>query len=387
MFKVLQQVGRCLMLPVSVLPLAGIFLGLGSSGLPGLSPLASRLMSSAGGAVFTQLGLLFALSVALGFCDFRSWAALAALLGYLVMLASLGLWAEFQGLQCTPICGIATLDTGVFGGVLVGLVVAYVGRRGVSPGAESRALLAAVGRCFVLGAALSLLWPPLQQAIGVFSKEVAGDTPVAAASLWAVVNRALIPFGLHHVWNTPFFFQIGDFVEPTSGKAVHGDLPRFYAGDPTAGILGGGYLFALFGLPAAALAMVHCSRPDQRTRVSGMLGSAVLTCVLTGITEPVEFAFLFVAPILYLAHALLSALACASMVALGGKLGFSFSFGLIDYVLLYRLHTRPWLIWLLGPIFGVTYYLVFRGLIQRLQLATPGRETTSQEERQPDIRS
>ena len=382
MFQALQKVGRCLMLPVSVLPLAGIFLGLGSSGLPGVPPVVSRLMSSAGGAVFSQLGLLFALSVGLGFCQFRSWSAVAALLGYLTMLASLGCWAAAQGLDCRRICGVETLDTGVFGGVLVGLVVAWVGRAPLRAAAESKAVLRVTAWCFALGAALSLLWPPLQLVIGVFSREVAGDTPVLAASLWAVVNRALVPFGLHHVWNTPFFFQIGEFLDAASGQLVHGDLPRFYAGDPSAGILGGGYLFALFGLPAASLAILHSARPEHRSRVAGMLGSAVLTCVLTGITEPIEFTFLFAAPLLYVAHALLSALACATMVAMGGKLGFSFSFGLIDYFLLYRLHTRPWLVWVLGPCFGLAYYLLFRLLIRRLRLPTPGRE-----EQTSDVRS
>lgn len=373
MFRLLQKVGRSLMLPVSVLPLAGIFLGLGSSQLPGLPPLAARVMAAAGGAVFTQMGLLFALGVALGFHQFRGWAALAGLMGYLVMLTSLGVCAELQGLELSPICGIPSLDTGVFGGIVVGLVVAWTGQKLGDSRAESGALLRSAGLCLMLGAVLSLLWPPLQRAIGLFSREVAGEAPVAAAALWALVNRALIPFGLHHIWNTPFFFQIGDFIDPLSGKAVHGDLPRFYAGDPSAGILGGGYLFALFGLPAASLALIHSARPEERARVTGMLGSAVLTCIVTGITEPVEFTFLFVAPVLYGVHCLLASLGCGLTVALGGKLGFSFSFGLIDYVLLYKRHTCPWLVPLLGPFFALAYYGLFRLLITRFDLATPGR--------------
>ena len=371
------------MLPVSVLPVAGLLLGVGSSKLWFIPSLLAMIMAKAGDSILANLPLLFALGVALGLCEFEGVAAVAAAVGYFVMLASLGCLAEAQHHKLVAVLGIDTLQTGVFGGIMVGIVAAGVYRRffrlelppylGFFAGKRSVPIITGVA-CLVLGGLLSILWPPAQRVIEHVADRVANDNPAVSAGIWALVNRALIPFGLHHIWNNPFFFLIGSYPDPSGEGLKHGDIYRFLAGDPTAGILGGGYLFSIFGLPAACLAMWRTASPARRKEVGGLLASAALTSILTGITEPVEFAFLFVAPGLYAVHALLAGLACWLMVSLGGHLGITFSFGLIDYIVLFPLHTRPWLVWALGPFFGLAYYSIFSWAIRRFNLATVGRE-------------
>lgn len=385
LFGFLQKIGRSLMLPVSVLPVAGLLCGLGSQSYPLIPEIVTKIMNRAGGSILGNLPLLFALGVALGLAEYEGVAAVAAAVGYCVMLASLGALAADQGHKLEPVLGIPTLETGVFGGILVGLVAAAVYRRfyrlelpaylGFFAGKRSVPIVTGVA-CLCLGAVLSVLWPPAQGIIHQTADRVANDNPAVSAGIWALVNRALIPFGLHHIWNNPFFTLIGSFRDPSSGAIIHGDINRFLSHDPSAGLLGGGYLFSLWGLPAAALAMYHCAPPARRREVGGLLFSGALTSILTGITEPIEFSFLFAAPFLYVVHSLLAGLACWLMVTLGGHLGITFSFGLIDYFVLFPLHTRPWLVWALGPIFGLAYYLIFRWAIGRFGLITPGREAS-----------
>ncbi len=383
LFGSLQKIGRSLMLPVSVLPVAGLLCGLGSQQYPWVPAIVTRLMNRSGDSILGNLPLLFALGVALGLCEFEGVAAVAAAVGYLVMLASLGALAAARGLKLVPVLGIPTLDTGVFGGILVGVLAAFAYRRfyrlelpaylGFFAGKRSVPIVTGVG-CLCLGGLLSVCWPPAQVVIERAADLVANENPAASAGIWALVNRALIPFGLHHIWNNPFFFLIGSFHDPVSGQVIHGDINRFLSHDPSAGLLGGGYLFALWGLPAAALAIYHCASPGRRREVGGLLFSAALTSILTGITEPIEFSFLFAAPVLYGLHCLLAGLGCWLMVTLGGHLGITFSFGLLDYIVLFPLHTRPWLVWLLGPLFALVYYGLFRWAIVRFRLPTPGRE-------------
>jgi PTS system glucose-specific IIC component len=189
-----------------------------------------------------------------------------------------------------------------------------------------------------------------------------------------VVERSLIPFGLHHIWNVPFFFEVGQYVDPATGKIIRGEIYRFTAGDPTAGNLAGGYLFKMWGLPAAALAIWRCARPENRAKVGGIMISAALTSFLTGITEPIEFSFLFVAPLLYAIHALLAGIAYFICIELGIRHSTTFSHGLIDYVVLFPNSARGfWYLWL-GPLWAGMYYVLFRTLILRRNLKTPGRE-------------
>jgi glucose PTS system EIICB or EIICBA component len=196
---------------------------------------------------------------------------------------------------------------------------------------------------------------------------------VVTAATYGIVERALLPFGLHHIWNVPFFFQIGSFKD-IAGNVVHGDITRFFAGDKTAGILGGAYWFKMFGLPAAAIAIWHSAKPKNRKVTGGIMLSAAFTSFLTGITEPIEFSFLFLAPPLYAIHAVIAGFADWLFVMLGGRMGFTFSQGLIDFFLFYRLGTKVWLILAFGPFFALLYYFSFRFAIKHFNFATPGRE-------------
>ena len=236
-------------------------------------------------------------------------------------------------------------------------------------------IVTAVG-AIVLGVVLSVLWPPVQSGINAFSHWAAVSDPRTAATVYGFVERLLIPFGLHHIWNVPFFFEIGAYTD-AAGNVVHGDINRFFAGDPTAGILAGAFLFKMFGLPAAAIAIWQSARPEHRVAVGGIMLSAALTSFLTGITEPIEFAFLFVAPVLYFIHALLAASTQFVASTLGMHMGFTFSQGGIDFVVfnaLGKFSQKWWLVLLLGPIYAAVYYGVFRAAIQWLDLKTPGRE-------------
>jgi PTS system glucose-specific IIC component len=197
-----------------------------------------------------------------------------------------------------------------------------------------------------------------------------------AATVYGFVERLLIPFGLHHIWNVPFFFEMGSFTDAT-GTVVHGDINRFFAGDPTAGILAGAFLFKMFGLPAAAIAMWQSAKPENKVAVGGIMLSAALTSFLTGITEPIEFSFLFLAPALYFIHALLAASTQFIANTLDMHMGFTFSQGGIDLVVfnvLGKFSQKWWLVLVIGPIYSVIYYGVFRAAIHWLNLKTPGRE-------------
>jgi PTS system glucose-specific IIC component len=226
----------------------------------------------------------------------------------------------------------------------------------------------------VAGIILSFVWPPIGRGIDVFSRWAASGNPAIAFALYGVVERSLIPFGLHHIWNVPFFFEVGQYVDPATGKIIKGEINRFVAGDRTAGLLAGGYLFKMWGLPAAAIAIWRTARPENRARVGGIMISAALTSFLTGITEPIEFSFLFVAPLLYGIHALLAGVAYFLCVELGIRHSTTFSHGLIDYIVLYPNSQRGWWLLWVGPLWALMYFTIFRTLIVRLNLKTPGRE-------------
>jgi PTS system glucose-specific IIC component len=281
--------------------------------------------------------------------------------------------------------GIPTMDTGVFGGILAGGLAAFMFQRfyridlptylGFFSGKRFVPIITAVG-AIVLGVVLSFLWPPVQRGIDLFSHWAAVGSPRSAATVYGFVERLLLPFGLHHIWNVPFFFEMGSFKD-AAGKLVHGDINRFFAGDRSAGILAGAFLFKMFGLPGAALAMWRSAKPENRKHVGGIMISAALTSFLTGITEPIEFSFMFVAPGLYLVHAVLAASTQFLSNTLGMHMGFTFSQGGIDFVMFNALGhqaARWWLVLILGPAYGALYYFVFRWSIQYFHLKTPGRE-------------
>lgn len=385
LFSSLQKIGKALMLPVAVLPVAGLLLGIGAANFEWMPALLSALMKNAGDVIFGNLPLIFAIGVALGFTENDGVSAVAAAIGYIVLLATMGVMAKVWGAQTFSIMGITSIQTGVFGGILAGGLAAAMFKRfyhinlpaylAFFAGKRFVPIITALA-AILLGIVLSVIWPPIQNGIDGFSRWAAVSDPRTAATLYGFVERLLLPFGLHHIWNVPFFFEMGSYTD-ASGVVVHGDINRFFAGDPTAGILAGAFIFKMFGLPAAAIAMWRAARPERRVAVGGMMISAALTSLLTGITEPIEFSFLFVAPVLYFLHALLAASTQFVANTLGMHMGFTFSQGGIDFVVfnaLGRFAQKWWLVLILGPIYAAIYYGVFRAAISWLDLKTPGRE-------------
>jgi PTS system glucose-specific IIC component len=390
-FAFLQKIGKSLMLPVSVLPVAGLLLGFGASNFSFLPEVVSHLMAAGGGAIFGNLALIFAIGVALGLTENDGVAAIAAVVGYVVLLATMGVMAPVLGSEPAMVMGMKAMETGVFGGIIAGALAAGLFNKyyrielppylGFFAGKRFVPIATGIAAIFV-GVILSLIWPPIQGVIKSFSLWAAYADPRLAATLYGFVERMLVPFGLHHIWNVPFFFEIGNFVD-ASGKAVHGDIARFFAADPTAGILSGAFLFKMFGLPAAAIAIWHTAKPENRVKIGGIMISAALTSFMTGITEPIEFAFLFVAPQLYVIHAFLAASTQFVANSLNIHMGFSFSQGGIDFLMFNALGKYAqnwWLILPLGAVYAAIYYSVFRFVIVKLNLKTPGREDETAEE-------
>jgi len=382
LFGFLQKIGKSLMLPVAILPAAGILLGVGSAEFAIFPDIVNELMKTSGGAVFSNLPLLFAIGVALGLTKNDGVSALSAAVGYAVMVGTLGVIAKLLGLKTSMVMGMESIDTGVFGGIIVGGLAAFLFNKyykislpqylGFFAGKRFVPIATSFAAIF-LGVALSFVWPPIQGGIDAFSRFATDGNTAMAVAIYGLVERLLVPFGLHHIWNVPFYFELGSYTTP-DGEVVKGVLNRFFAGDYQAGILGGGYVFKMFGLPAAALAMYHTAKPENKVKVAGIMLSAALTSFLTGITEPLEFTFMFAAPLLYLFHAILVSIAFLVTYLLDVRMGYSFSHGLIDYLLFYAIDIKPWAILILGPIFAAIYYFVFRFTILAFNLKTPGRE-------------
>ena len=381
-FGQMQKLGKSLMLPVSVLPAAGLLLGIGAADLSFIPSHVSIYMEAAGGAIFGILPLLFALGVALGFTENDGVSGLAATVGFFVMLSIMGLMATSLGYETKSILGINTIDTGVFGGILIGALTSILFNRYYKINLPSylgffagkRFVPIATAFCAIfLGIILSLLWPPVGQMIKSFSQWASSENPTVAFGTYGLVERLLIPFGLHHIWNVPFFFEVGEYVTP-AGKVINGEIQRYLAGDPTSGMLAGGYLFKMWGLPAAGLAIWYCSPKEKKAQVGSIMLSAALTSFVTGITEPLEFAFMFVAPLLYLLHALLSGAAFIVCIMFELKHGTTFSHGLIDYLVLFSKSTNGLGFLIIGPIWALGYFTIFRFAIIKFNLKTPGRE-------------
>lgn len=382
-FSFLQKIGKALMLPVAVLPVAGLLLGIGSAHFSFMPEALSNIMAQAGGAIFGNLPIIFAIGTALGLAKNDGVSALSAVVGFVVMLATMGAAGKVMGIETKSIMGIDSIDTGVFGGIVIGMIAAYLFNRfyrielppylGFFAGKRAVPILTAGAAIFV-GLVLVLIWPPVGGGIKSFSLWAASENPMAAFTIYGFVERLLIPFGLHHIWNVPFFFEAGSYLDPKTGKTLTGEIARYIAGDPTAGNMAGGYLFKMWGLPAAALAIWQTARPENKKRVAGIMISAALTSFITGITEPIEFAFMFVAPILYLVHAVFCAIGFMLCIMLGIKHGMTFSHGLIDFIVLFPQSTNALWFFALGPLWALVYYGVFTVAIKKFNLATPGRE-------------
>jgi PTS system glucose-specific IIC component len=393
-FGMLQKLGKALMIPVAVLPAAGILLGIGAGLLAGVEqgtfPITNpfilnllEIMKASGDAVFGAMPLLFAVGVVIAFTNNDGVAALAAVVGYVVLLGSMAAVAKIFDLTTNTVLGFVTVDTGVFGGILIGLVAAtlynrfyrielptylgfFAGKRFV-PIVTSFAAIA-VGFC------LAFVWAPIAAAINGLSNWAITQNPAVGVFIYGLVERSLLPFGLHHIWNAPWFYQFGSYTTP-SGETVHGLTNICFAGDPAqGGILAGGYPFKMFGLAGAALAIWRTAKPSRKVIVGGIMASAAFTAFLTGITEPLEFSFLFVAPALYAIHAVLAGLAFPVMYLLDSRLCYSFSHGFIDYALFFILGIRPWVLLIVGPLYFLLYFGVFYGAIKLFKLNTPGQE-------------
>ena len=398
LFGSLQQVGKALMLPVSVLPVAGILLGVGAAKFSVLPATLSSVMEQAGGAVFGNMALLFAIGVALGFTKNDGVAGLAAAVGYFILTKTVTVVAPLlAGLDPAAADFAAQADkvsnVGVLGGVIAGGIAAYMFNRfyriqlpdylGFFAGKRFVPLSTGIV-AIAAGVVLAFVWPPIGGAIKAFSHWAAYQNPALAFGIYGVVERSLIPFGLHHIWNAPFFFEVGEYTNAT-GQVFHGEIARYIAGDATAGNLAGGYMFKMYGLPAAAIAMWHTAKPENRAKIGGIMVSAALTSFLTGITEPIEFAFLFVAPVLYAIHALLAGSAFVVMILLGMKHGTTFSHGLIDYLVLFSQSSKGLMFPVIGLIYAAIYYVIFRVAISALDLKTPGREDEVADETVADM--
>ena len=387
-FANLQKVGKSLMLPVSVLPIAGILLGVGSANFSWLPAVVSHVMAEAGGSVFANMPLIFAIGVALGFTNNDGVSALASVVAYGIMVKTMAVVAPLVlHLPAEEIAAKHLADTGVLGGIISGAIAAYMFNRfyriklpeylGFFAGKRFVPIISGLAAIFT-GVVLSFIWPPIGTAIQTFSQWAAYQNPVVAFGIYGFIERCLVPFGLHHIWNVPFQMQIGEYTN-AAGQVFHGDIPRYMAGDPTAGKLSGGFLFKMYGLPAAAIAIWHSAKPENRAKVGGIMISAALTSFLTGITEPIEFSFMFVAPILYAIHAILAGLAFPICILLGMRDGTSFSHGLIDFIVLSGNSSKLWLFPIVGIGYAIVYYTIFRVLIKALDLKTPGREDATED--------
>ncbi|EES73934.1 PTS system, glucose-specific IIBC component [Paenibacillus sp. oral taxon 786 str. D14] len=408
LFGVLQRVGKALMLPVALLPAAGLLLGIGNmlvspeflNLVPALDNHAvhavATVMMNAGQIVFTNLALLFAVGVAVGLAGGEGVAGLAAIIGYLVMNVTMGtvIGVVPSMIGTDPayanVLGIPTLATGVFGGIIVGILAAAMYNRffrielpsylGFFAGKRFVPIMTAA-TSVLLGLMMVVVWPPIQTGLNLASHFMLGQNRTLSAFIFGVVERALIPFGLHHIFYSPFWFEFGEYIN-SAGQLVRGDQSIFMAqlrdGVPfTAGtFMTGKFPFMMFGLPAAALAIYHEARPEHKKYVAGIMGSAALTSFLTGITEPLEFSFLFVAPALFAVHTIFAGLSFMTMHLLGTKIGMTFSGGLIDFLIFGVIPNRTpwWNVIIVGLILAVIYYFGFRYVIRKFNLKTPGRE-------------
>ncbi|TQC42827.1 PTS N-acetylglucosamine transporter subunit IIBC [Rhodococcus sp. WS4] len=386
-FAGLQRLGRSLMLPIAVLPAAGILLRLGQDDLLGRFDsmhTAASVISAAGQAVFTWLPLIFAVGIAIGWAKKADGStALAAVVGYMVINGVFEAMSPvvLEG-KTDPNGDQALINYGVLAGIVMGLLSAILWQRfyrtklpdylGFFNGRRLVPILTALTG-LVVGVLMAFLYPAFNSALTWVGETVA-ENSVIGGGVYGMANRLLIPTGLHHILNSTVWFLVGDY-QNAGGELVRGDLNRFFAGDPSAGIFMTGFFpIMMFALPAAALAIWRNARPSQKKVVGGIMLSTALTAFLTGITEPLEFAFMFVAWPLYLIHAFLTGTSMALVNALGIHDGFTFSAGFFDYVLNFGKATNAWMLIPIGLGYAVVYYVLFSFVIKKWNLRTPGRE-------------
>ncbi|MCH9740127.1 MAG: PTS transporter subunit EIIC [Epsilonproteobacteria bacterium] len=373
MFSLLQKVGKALMTPIAVLPIAAILLRLGFGDIPYLDGAVANIMKVAGESIFSNLDLLFAIGIAYGLAKNNDGAAaLSAGVGILI--------AKAVYLQIDK-----DLNMGVFIGIIIGILAGVLYNRfhtiklpeflGFFSGKRFVPIITALS-AIIVGVLAGYFWHYAQGAIDAFSHIIINLDEVGSF-IYGTLNRLLIPLGLHHILNSVFLFQVGEYEYIKEGATVvaNGDLHRFFAGDPSAGIyMAGFYVVMMFGLPSMALAIYLTTAKEQRKKAGAILAGVAFTSFLTGITEPLEFLFLFVAPLLFLLHAILAGLAVATAHALDIHHGFGFSAGFFDYVINYKLATNPLLILPLGLVFGFVYFILSYYTIKIFKLTIFGAD-------------
>ncbi len=370
MFGFLQKIGKSLMFPIATLPAAALLLRFGQDDLLGIP-----FLSAAGAGIIDNLALIFAIGIAMGLAhDGNGGAALAGAIAYLVLTSAIGTINE-------------SINMGVFAGILSGIVggllynkfydvklptwLAFFGGRRFVP-------IVTAATMTILAGALGYLWPPVQDGIDAAGAWILNAGMFGVGS-YGFLNRLLLPTGLHHVINTVVWFDFGTFTD-ANGEVVRGEINRFLKGDPTAGpFLSGFFPVMMFGLPAACLAMYMAAKKERKAAVAGMFFSIGFTSFLTGITEPIEFSFMFLSPVLYVIHALLTGVSMMVAYALDIHHGFGFSAGAIDYVLNYGLAQNPLLLLVMGLVTGIIYFVIFYFMIIKFDLKTPGREDEEEE--------
>ena len=400
LFSEVQKVGKALMTPVAILPAAGLLLAFGNK-------LNLPIMEQAGQIIFSNLPLLFAIGAAIGLVGGDGVAALAAVVAILIMNTTMGIVAgATAGLASgdpsfAMVMGVPTLQTGVFGGLIAGIIAAICYNKfykvelpaflGFFSGKRLVPIMTAVA-AFLVGLAMPYIWQPVQHGLAALSYLANETNTNVSTFIFGVIERALIPFGLHHIFYAPFWYQFGEYTNK-AGEVINGDQAIWFAMlrdgvhsfssatyQGAGKFLTGKFVFMMFGLPAAALAMYQEARPENKKMVGGILFSAALTSFLTGITEPIEFTFIFVAPILYAIHCVFAGLSFMVMNLLGVRIGMTFSGGFIDYVVFGVLpgtsgfETRWYFVIVVGSIISVIYYFGFRFFIRKFNLLTPGRE-------------
>jgi PTS system N-acetylglucosamine-specific IIC component len=389
----LQRIGRSLMLPIASLPAAALLLRLGQPDMLGADGLAGAwgdwllpvadVLGAAGNALFANLPLLFALGVAVGYARKSDGSTgLAALIGYLVFKGVTDVLSPYVLGKPEGDDPQQLINYGVLGGIVIGLVAALLYQKyyriKLPPylaffGGRRFVPIVTAGMAVVIAVIGALIYPVFDAGLSAVGEFVTGST-ILGGFVYGTANRLLVPIGLHHLLNSLPWFQFGEFTN-ADGVTVMGDIPRFLNGDPTAGTFQAGFFpIMMFALPAAALAITHAAKPEKRKVVGGIMFSAALVAFVTGVTEPLEFAFVYVAYPLYALHAVLTGTSLALVNALDIRSGFGFSAGAIDYLLNFRIAEKPLLLIVIGLVYAVIYYFLFRFVIARFNLKTPGRE-------------
>ncbi|SDM21337.1 N-acetylglucosamine-specific PTS transporter subunit IIBC [Sediminibacillus halophilus] len=371
MLAFLQRIGKSLMFPIAMLPAAALLVRLGADDM-----LDIQFISQAGSGILDNLALIFAIGVAMGFArDGSGAAALSGAVAFLVLTGGVGAFGE-------------DLDMGVFGGIIAGIVAGLLYNRysniqlpdwlAFFGGKRFVPIITAIVMV-ILSGIFGIIWPPIQAVINGLGEWMLGAGALGVGS-YGFFNRLLIPVGLHHVINTLVWFDFGSFVPDGASEPVRGEINRFLKGDPSAGtFLAGFFPIMMFGLPAACLAMYAAAKKTRRAAVGGMLFSIGFTAFLTGVTEPIEFSFMFLSPLLYVVHAVLTGISMMVALWLDVRHGFGFSAGFIDYVLNFGIAQNPIVLFIQGLVFAAIYFVVFYVLIIKLDLKTPGREDEDEE--------